>query len=73
MIIKYIINLSTTFFFGKSMYMDVDERNYIQSWIQGMIDTQIMSLHSTPEVIIQLSGSCLYSHMTGEVIIQLPR
>ena len=45
MIIKYIINLTTTFIFGKSMYIvyGCSWEKTIQSWTQGMIDTKIMS------------------------------
>jgi len=46
MIIKYIINLTTTFFFRQGyvhcIWMFIRE-NYIQSWTQGMIDTKILS------------------------------
>jgi hypothetical protein len=46
MIINYIINLTTTFFFRQEyvhyIWMFMRE-NYIQSWTQGMIDTKIMS------------------------------
>jgi hypothetical protein len=49
MIIKYIINLTTTFFFRQEyvhcIWMFMRE-NYIQSWTQAMIDTKKMSTES---------------------------
>ena len=69
MIIKYIINLSTTFFFGKSKYMDVHERK---------LYTKLDTRHDRyPDNVSTLSYDnrrhnpaiqmlSLYSHMTAE-------